>query len=339
MKRRTRLLTCGKPTRTGKIFLKKDMERELAKHKDEFLLCEYEPSTTELAINSITIQYRNVVCTLSNFQFEGNVLYADCEPLDNDMGKAFNSGTSYFGVRGLGKIDATGLVTDLTLITFDAYKHDYVCRHIPSNPEYLTKRLLTYRYLELSYITRVEIAMELELWDKQVDLSRDDELAAFLKVVDDCGEQGLMGEFETLVNVKTKKDNHMPKVFLGGTCNESDWRERLIKLLKIDYFNPVVDDWTEDCMAEEIKQRESCEFCLYVITPRMTGVYSIAEVIDDSNKRPEKTIFCFEYIDDGGCTFDDAQLKSLKSVGNMVLRNGGHWSQTLEDVANFLNNQ
>ena len=32
------------------------------------------------------------------------------------------------------------------------------------------------------------------------------------------------------------------KVFLGGTCNESTWRDELIKKLKIDYFNPVVDD-------------------------------------------------------------------------------------------------
>ncbi len=36
----------------------------------------------------------------------------------------------------------------------------------------------------------------------------------------------------------------MKKVFLGGTCNESTWRDRLIKLLKINYFNPVVKDWT-----------------------------------------------------------------------------------------------
>ncbi|GAI10708.1 unnamed protein product [marine sediment metagenome] len=63
------------------------------------------------------------------------------------------------------------------------------------------------------------------------------------------------------------------KVFLGGTCNESTWRDRLISLLKIDYFNPVVEDWTEECMAEEIRQRESCDYVLYVLTPLMTGSY------------------------------------------------------------------
>ena len=89
----------------------------------------------------------------------------------------------------------------------------------------------------------------------------------------------------------------MIKVFLGGTCNESKWREMLISRLKIDYFNPVVDDWTPECMEEELKQRKLCDYVLYVITPLMTGVYSIAEVIDDSNKQPEKTIFCYLPVD------------------------------------------
>ena len=103
----------------------------------------------------------------------------------------------------------------------------------------------------------------------------------------------------------------MKKVFLGGTCAESTWREELINKLTIDYFNPVVEDWTEECMAEERKQRETCDYCLYTITPRMKGVYSIAEVIDDSNKRPLKTVFCLlDYdISPNLFKFDEAQLK------------------------------
>ena len=126
------------------------------------------------------------------------------------------------------------------------------------------------------------------------------------------------------------------KVFLGGTCNESTWREGLIKALKIGYFNPVVDDWTPDCMEEEIKQREECDFCLYVITPKMTGVYSIAEVVDDSNKRPMKTIFCVLPTDEN-LSFTDGQMKSLNQVGKMVKANGGNWFGDLLTVAEFLN--
>ena len=126
------------------------------------------------------------------------------------------------------------------------------------------------------------------------------------------------------------------KVFLGGTCNESKWREELIKMLKIDYFNPVVEEWTEECMKEEIRQREVCDYCLYVITPLMTGVYSIAEVIDDSNKRPNKTIFCF-LNKDGDKNFTKGQIKSLKQVGRMVEDNAAIWLKDLEEIATYLN--
>lgn len=32
----------------------------------------------------------------------------------------------------------------------------------------------------------------------------------------------------------------MKKVFLGGTCNDTTWRDKIIPYLKIDYFNPIV---------------------------------------------------------------------------------------------------
>ncbi len=126
------------------------------------------------------------------------------------------------------------------------------------------------------------------------------------------------------------------KVFLGGTCNNSTWREELIPLLKTNYFNPVVSDWTPECMAEELHQREICDICLYVITPKMTGVYSIAEVIDDSNKRPNKTIFAI-LREDGNDRFTDGQWKSLGEVAKMVRRNGGTSFESIEDVATSIN--
>lgn len=127
------------------------------------------------------------------------------------------------------------------------------------------------------------------------------------------------------------------KVFLGGTCNDSTWREDLIELLRgVDYFNPVVDDWTPECQAEEVRQRDACDLCLYVLTPLMTGVYSVAEVVDDSNKRPERTIFCL-LTHDCGQAFTDGQVRSLKAVGEMVKRNGGWVLETLGDCARFLN--
>jgi len=126
------------------------------------------------------------------------------------------------------------------------------------------------------------------------------------------------------------------KVFLGGTCNESKWRDDLVKMLKIDYYNPVVEDWTPECQLEEIKQREICDFVLYCITPKMTGIYAIAEVIDDSNKRPNRTLFCI-LDEDKGLLFTNGQRKSLEAVSQMVKRNGGKTFISLYSVAEFIN--
>ncbi len=128
------------------------------------------------------------------------------------------------------------------------------------------------------------------------------------------------------------------KVFLGGTCNESSWRDDLISKLTIGYFNPVVEDWTPECQEEELRQREACDIVLYVITPEMTGVYSIAEVVDDSNKRSAKTVFCYT---EETCkqSFTLHQAKSLKAVAKLVENNGATVCINLHELAAVLNNK
>lgn len=132
----------------------------------------------------------------------------------------------------------------------------------------------------------------------------------------------------------------MKRVFLGGTCAESTWRDYLISKLdksKIQYFNPVVENWTQECMDREIYERNTCDYVLYTITPLMQGVYSIAEVIDDSNKRPEKTLFCV-IDEDNGKHFNEGQMKSLGQVAKMVIKNGGKAFISIHAVAEYLNN-
>lgn len=115
----------------------------------------------------------------------------------------------------------------------------------------------------------------------------------------------------------------------------------LLDKLGIPYFNPVVADWTPECMEREIRERDICDVNLYVITPKMTGVYSIAEVADDSNKRPEKTVFAFINEDDGE-KFTTHQIKSLVQTGKLVRGNGGAYVEIsdivdpIEMIAYFL---
>ena len=111
----------------------------------------------------------------------------------------------------------------------------------------------------------------------------------------------------------------MNKVFLGGTCNDTTWRDELIAVIQVDYFNPVVDDWTEDCqLAEELEKSDGCNIHLYVITSEMMGVFSIAEAVQSSNEKGKVTIF--HVIPDG---FSVGQHKSLKATCDLISRNGG----------------
>lgn len=122
------------------------------------------------------------------------------------------------------------------------------------------------------------------------------------------------------------------KVFLGGTCSGYKWRDDLIPMLKCDYYNPIVKNWSEEDRLREVHERETADYVLYVITSGMKGVYSIAEIIDDSNKRPEKTIVCVLYDN-----IDKQMSRSLQATLNLAKSNGATVLNSLEDVASFLN--
>lgn len=126
------------------------------------------------------------------------------------------------------------------------------------------------------------------------------------------------------------------KVFLGGTVAGSKWRDEIIPQLKVDYFNPVVDEWNDDAYKQELYEREHCEYCLYVLTPKMEGWYAVAEVVDDSYKRPDRTIFCF-LNEDGKDVFTREQQSALNHLGVKAERNGATWLKSLGDVVDWLN--
>ena len=131
----------------------------------------------------------------------------------------------------------------------------------------------------------------------------------------------------------------MISVFLGGTCNQSTWRDELLTMLdqdKVKAFNPVVDDWNEEAQINEDWHKANDDFCLYVLTPEMTGIYSIFEVADDSNKRPDRTIFCV-LPERNGKTFSIGLQKNFLKIKKDLIRNGAKVCESLEEIAMFLN--
>ena len=114
------------------------------------------------------------------------------------------------------------------------------------------------------------------------------------------------------------------KWFLGGTCAETTWRDELMPLLdkaNIKYFNPVVKDWIPECQAiEEDEKNNKCNVHLYVITPEMQGVYSIAEIINSAWQAvvygTTVNYVVFAVLDEG--TWQKHELKSFNATMKMV---------------------
>ena len=127
------------------------------------------------------------------------------------------------------------------------------------------------------------------------------------------------------------------KVFLGGTINGSVWRDEVIENISIDYFNPVVPVWNDEAVASEEHEKEVCDYLLFVITPLMDGVYSIAEAVDSSNKCPDRTLLCI-LGEDGGKVWSESQINSLNQFKRLVGDNGAMVFDGLDEVIEFLNN-
>lgn len=73
------------------------------------------------------------------------------------------------------------------------------------------------------------------------------------------------------------------RFFLGGTTAGSGWRDDIIpelKKRKLEYFDPRVEDWNEEARKIEEEEKDRCDTKLFLITPDMIGVFSIAEVIN-----------------------------------------------------------
>ena len=128
------------------------------------------------------------------------------------------------------------------------------------------------------------------------------------------------------------------KVFLGGTCAESKWRDNIIPQLKCKYFNPVVDDWTPECQQIEEREKRICEYHLYVITPKMKGVFSIAEAVSDAMQLHDRCIFCVTKEDDDR-DWTKEELKSLNATSDLIKNNGGIILSSLDEVVEYINNE
>jgi hypothetical protein len=71
---------------------------------------------------------------------------------------------------------------------------------------------------------------------------------------------------------------------LFGTCNPSTWRNDIvIPMLNnfgISYFNPQVEDWTENLIEIENNVKSSAEILLFVLDGNTRGISTMIEITE-----------------------------------------------------------
>lgn len=70
-------------------------------------------------------------------------------------------------------------------------------------------------------------------------------------------------------------------VGLFGTCGGSRWREDIVipilQQRKVEFFNPVVAEWTEEAMKNEADHAATDQVVMMVITDETSAIASMAE--------------------------------------------------------------
>lgn len=128
-------------------------------------------------------------------------------------------------------------------------------------------------------------------------------------------------------------------LFIGGSTSDSQWRQKLISKLNkdINVLNPTsAKELNEDARNKDSKNREDSDFSLYAISPQSIDPYTIAHLVDESNKRPESVVFAM--IEEGG-TFDKSQKNSMSYIKDLVETNGSNVFTSIDEAANYLNEQ
>lgn len=139
----------------------------------------------------------------------------------------------------------------------------------------------------------------------------------------------------------THLENIPEFIFLGGTTKidendpSSNWRETLCKNLTVDYFNPVVKEWTDKAKYVEDNAKRLAAYHVYVITPYFKGGYGFCELTKEAIESPKTTFVLF--LDCDKKQFDKDQVKSNNAILDLLKPYGVRSANSLSELCNMLN--
>jgi len=138
------------------------------------------------------------------------------------------------------------------------------------------------------------------------------------------------------------------KVFLGGSCNPTTWREDIaipaFTQAGVPFYNPQVDDWSPDLVEIEAQEKETAGCLLFVIdreTRAMASIVEAAEYICLGRR----VVLCIVDVEEessiGGEAIGKPELKDLNRMRaylrDVATRNGvSYTNQVSEAVAEVI---
>jgi len=133
-------------------------------------------------------------------------------------------------------------------------------------------------------------------------------------------------------------EGNAPLVFMGGTCAGPKWRERLCGQVSQSFrwFNPVVDEWSEEAKETELTVRAEADVMLYAITPYQEGCYSYLEMTEDAIRSEKPVVIAFlPSFEDKA--FSEQQWSSIVSAKRLLERNNATVLLSMEELIDWFN--
>jgi len=73
-------------------------------------------------------------------------------------------------------------------------------------------------------------------------------------------------------------------VFLGGSCNPTSWRTKIaipiLKRMGVAFYNPQVDDWSPELLAQEQQAKTEASVLLFIIDNDTRALMSMLEAVE-----------------------------------------------------------
>lgn len=139
-------------------------------------------------------------------------------------------------------------------------------------------------------------------------------------------------------------DGH--QVFLGGSCNPTTWRRDiampLLERAGVTYYNPQVDEWSEELIAVETRAKASATLLLFVIDGLTRAIVSMNEVTE-LICRGRQVVLVTQDIEDG-CEIGDERItgRELKDLNRgrsylreLAGRSGVAVFETVEEAVHY----